>query len=131
MSHLSQLKQLAVVNLTGTKVTDAGLVHFEGTETPKGITLIGTQIGDASIEIIAGWAKVKHVRLQGTKVTAVGLTRLAAKLPECRIEWDGGIFKPKGAADPVGRSSRGQRERLRGVRDRYVAASLGQSCQHD
>ncbi|OWK45071.1 hypothetical protein FRUB_01402 [Fimbriiglobus ruber] len=32
--------------------------------------------------------------LQNTKVTEAGVKKLAAALPECKIEWDSGVIGP-------------------------------------
>lgn len=59
------------LNLDGTQVTDAGLVHLHGMK------------------------ELGAVRLQRTKVTRDGARALAAALPRCRVEYSGGFFPPK------------------------------------
>jgi hypothetical protein len=36
----------------------------------------------------------------GTKVTDAGVQQLAIALPQCKIEWDGGVIEPTRAVDP-------------------------------
>jgi hypothetical protein len=35
------------------------------------------------------------VRVKQTNVTAAGVQKLAASVPACRIEWDGGVIEPQ------------------------------------
>jgi hypothetical protein len=43
------------------------------------------------------------LQLQDTNVTADGVKRLAAALPNCKIESDHGTFEPTASADPARR----------------------------
>lgn len=40
-----------------------------------------------------------YLHLEKTAVTEAGVRELAAALPQCRIDWDGGRVEPKQAAD--------------------------------
>ena len=68
--------ELTAVNLLfNNKVSDAGLAHF------------------------AGCPKLGVVIVKNTKVTEVGVKKLSAALPGCKIEWDGGVIEPKASID--------------------------------
>jgi hypothetical protein len=38
---------------------------------------------------------LRHLTLTGTGVTADGAAKLAASIPNCQIDYDGGTIKPK------------------------------------
>ena len=61
MPHICQLKHLARLSLSGTKITDAGL------------------------DTLAKIATLENLDLGGTKVTAAGVAKLQAALPKCKI----------------------------------------------
>ena len=44
---------------------------------------------DAGLESLTGLANLKRLFLTGTKVTEVGVKKLSAALPGCKIDWDG------------------------------------------
>ncbi len=71
LTYLKNCKHLAVVILVGTKITDAGLIHLKEC---KNLT---------------------QLNLGSTKVTAMGIDGLKNALPQCKIEWDGGVIEPK------------------------------------
>jgi hypothetical protein len=65
------MKRLTYACLAAPGVTDAGLVHLTGLKA------------------------LQQLDLRGSKVTEAGVKKLAATLPKCRIEWDGGTIGPK------------------------------------
>lgn len=69
--------QLDAVGLgNNQKVSDAGLAHFADCPT------------------------LAFIHVTNTKVTEAGVKKLAAALPGCKIEWDGGVIEPMASADP-------------------------------
>lgn len=70
MEHLRPLTRLEFLSLFSTRVTDQGL------------------------ELPVGRSSLRKLYLNGTKVTEAGVKKLAAALPRCRIEWDGGVIEP-------------------------------------
>jgi hypothetical protein len=38
---------------------------------------------------------LERIRLVGTKVTEAGVTALSKALPNCRIEWNGGVIESR------------------------------------
>ncbi len=52
------------------------------------------RIDDSCVESIAAIKTLNHLTLKECKVTPEGVKRLAAALPLCRIEWDGGVIEP-------------------------------------
>jgi WD40 repeat protein len=95
---LASIRNLGLGHLTinpPNRITDAGLAHlkaFAGLET---IHLGNCGITDAGLEHLTGHHRLRTVWLNGTKVTQSGVAKLAAALPWCKIEWDGGVTGPK------------------------------------
>jgi hypothetical protein len=113
---------LTLLGLGHTQVTEAGLAHFRTCTRLKHLDLDILPVGDTAVapfadckdlEVLSlgvtqvtdqGIAKFKECKrlkslfLRGTKVTAAGVDDLKAALPQCRIEWDGGVSEPTAAA---------------------------------
>jgi hypothetical protein len=53
------------------------------------------RIDDTALDHLAAIPTLAVVSLGKTKVTADGIERLKAALPNCRIDWDGGVILPK------------------------------------
>lgn len=112
---LAQLKlgKLTRVQITNTKITDAGLallkdsnrirtlwadncaISDKGLEHLKPMTelrwlkLNSTQITDKGLVHLEGLVKLSALELDGTKVTKAGAEKLQAKLPKCTIKGSG------------------------------------------
>ncbi|MGE0607100.1 MAG: hypothetical protein AB7O62_08400 [Pirellulales bacterium] len=71
MPNLSKLTKVQRLPLACSSLTDAGLKH------------------------LAGLRELQFLDLHDTKVTAAGVDKLAAALPQCKIEWDGVEMEPK------------------------------------
>ncbi len=82
------------VNLTGTKVTGAGLDALKNSIDLDSLNVGGLSVTDADLARLTTFEKLKELSLDGTKVTAAGVAKFAAARPECRITWDGGVVKP-------------------------------------
>jgi hypothetical protein len=52
-------------------------------------------VSDASLVHLKDGKLLRNLRLLGTKVTAVGIDELIRALPNCRIEWDGGVIEAR------------------------------------
>jgi uncharacterized membrane protein len=71
MAHIKECKNLWILDLSNTPISDTGLAHLKDC---KNLT---------------------SLIVRTTKVTAKGLADFHAALPKCRIEYDGGIIEPK------------------------------------
>jgi len=54
-----------------------------------------TDVGLLKLIAMPGFRGLTTLDVRGTKVTEVGVRKLAAALPQCKIEWDGGLIEPK------------------------------------
>ena len=64
------------LHLSGTQITDGGLVHLKGLTSLRQLNLSDTQITDAGLEHVKGFVKLESLSLVGTQITDVGLKSL-------------------------------------------------------
>jgi len=92
---LAAAPKLQAAALSATGISDAGLAHLAKAaklwlvhvDANPGVT-------DAGLDSLAKMPELKKVSLRGTKATIAGIDRLKKALPQCRIEWDGGVIEP-------------------------------------
>ena len=68
--------------LSGTQVTDAGLVHLQGLKKLGGLILTDTQITDAGLVHLQRLESLSALRLDETKVTDAGLALFKGNIEE-------------------------------------------------
>jgi Leucine-rich repeat (LRR) protein len=88
------LKNLETLHINGAQISNAGLVHLQPFSQLSLVSLSRTTVGDAGLEHLRTKKQLKTLLLGQTKVTAEGVKKLAAALPQCKIEWDGGVIEP-------------------------------------
>jgi hypothetical protein len=71
--HLEGLNQLRELSLSGTRITNDGLEHIEGLNQLKVLSLGDTEITDAGLEHLEGLNQLRGLDLGATKVTDAGL----------------------------------------------------------
>ncbi|HYT91301.1 MAG TPA: protein kinase [Gemmataceae bacterium] len=74
--HYASLTQLASLNLYGTKVSSAGLVHLKGLTQLIGLNLCGTRVGDDGLAHLRGLTNLQELALADTEVGDAGLIHL-------------------------------------------------------
>jgi serine/threonine protein kinase/Leucine-rich repeat (LRR) protein len=97
---LVHIKDLPELYLNSTAVTDAGLAHLKNCTGLRQLQVTDTAITDAGLTHLKVMKLMTRLTLHKTKVTEAGVRQLAAALSQCRIEWDGGVIEPKPSADP-------------------------------
>jgi hypothetical protein len=95
LAHLKGHRNLLTVMLNGTHITDVGLAHFTGWKNLTKIYLPNTRVSDAGLESLQGCRAAQLIYLKGTQVTGAGVKNLAAAIPRCKIEWEGGVIEPR------------------------------------
>jgi hypothetical protein len=85
LENLKSLSQLQSLVLWATKVTDSGLESVKGSSHLKQLILMGTDITDNGLESIRDLGQLERLELSGTHVTAEGIMRLKSALPNCNI----------------------------------------------
>ncbi len=77
LEHLKGLSQLQWLNLGSTQVTDAGLAHIAGLTQLRELYLQSTQITDAGLAQLAGLTQLRVLYLNDTHIGDAGLAHLA------------------------------------------------------
>ncbi len=95
MATLKALAALRWLDVGFTDVGDADLAHLKTRSDLETLSLAGTAVSDAGLAHLSGLSGLRSMDLKRTKVTAAGVKKLAAALPQCKIEWDGGAIEPK------------------------------------
>ncbi len=83
------------LHLDSTAITDESmplLAHFEHL---VDLNLFECKVTDNGIKLLARSKKLEFLGLKSTKVSETTVNALAEALPECRIEWDGGVVHPR------------------------------------
>ncbi len=96
---LSAIPNLRKLYLSDTKITNDGLRRLGKVPSLVVLQLGGTKVTDAGLEHLVGLGALRQVLLYNTGVTDAGVKKLAATLPDCKVEWNGGVIDPF-AADP-------------------------------
>jgi hypothetical protein len=73
------------VDLSNTRVTDAGLKHLKEMTDLQTLHLGRTKVTDAGLEHLKGMTRLKHLDLRNTQVTEAGANGLKQALPNVRI----------------------------------------------
>ncbi len=94
MKTLAELKATIGLNIAFAKITDEGLKPLATLPLLDNLHLGGTGITDAGVVHLKNCKKLTKLFLSKTKVTAAGIDELKQALPQCWIEWDGGVIDP-------------------------------------
>ena len=81
---VASCRLLRMINLSGTRIDDAGLDHLRSLDSVRELWLTGTAVTDDGLEKLAGMVQLRAVSLSRTRVTDVGMAHLKA-LPELEI----------------------------------------------
>ncbi len=95
LSILKGLRRLTHLQIKDCKITDAALAHFQDCKGLTELQLPGTAVTDAGVPQLASFAKLQYLNLKQTAVTDTAAEKLAAALPRCKIEWNGGVLGPR------------------------------------
>jgi serine/threonine protein kinase/Leucine-rich repeat (LRR) protein len=94
--YLKNSETLTALLLGTEKITDEGMAHLKTLTKIEKLVLYNTRVSDAGLEHLVSLTKLASLDLRGSKsVTAEGVKKLAAALPKCKIDWDGGVVGPK------------------------------------
>jgi hypothetical protein len=88
MSTIAQLTHMSRLNLSYTKVTDAGLTHLSNLGELSELQLDSAAITDVGVATLLRHSRLKLLNLYHTLVTASGFDSLRKALPSCQIVWD-------------------------------------------
>ncbi len=85
LAHLKPLTGLRELQLIHNPLTDAGLVHLNGLTDLETLNLFATNVTDAGLVHLKGLTKLKTLKLNATAVTDDGVSELRKALPKTRI----------------------------------------------
>ncbi len=92
---------LSELYLGSTGITDAGLADLADCTGIRQLWIFDSAVTDAGLQHLKRMNRLLHLRAQNTSVTEAGIRDLAAALPQCEINWDGGTIQPT-LTPPVG-----------------------------
>jgi hypothetical protein len=87
LADLRNLTDLQIVELKGSKVTDAGLLTLKDIATLQGLDLRDTGITDAGLAHLQDMPGLKSLLLGGTKVTDDGVDALKKANTKLKVYW--------------------------------------------
>lgn len=90
----------AMPDLTHLFLYDVGIDDDDAAELAKcpklsATTFTKSRLTDEGLTRLASLSTLRGTDLSGTKVTEDGVKKLSARLPACKISWDGGVVGPK------------------------------------
>ena len=91
---LKGLRHLNFLQLSNTDMTDVALPYFQDCKKLESLKLHNTGVTDAGLPHLANFTNLKILTLKQTRISEKAVKQLAAALPECRIEWKGGVIEP-------------------------------------
>ena len=81
LEMLQALKQVRVINLSGSQITDRGLAELAEMTSIVELQLSQTQISDEGLEHLRGLSRLIGLHVRSTRVTQTGLQRLKEAVP--------------------------------------------------
>jgi serine/threonine protein kinase len=92
---LRGLRNLVTVQITNCAATDRTLTYLKDSKDLEVLVLYATGVTDEGLKTLEGFSALKSLNLtQLPQVTETGVRNLAAKLPQCAIVWAGGTINP-------------------------------------
>ena len=82
--HASEIQSLRVLRIYG-PIKDEGAQHLAKLKNLEVLLVPGTQITDASLEVFAGLTRLKRLEIQGNKVTDAAIVKLKAAIPGLEV----------------------------------------------
>jgi hypothetical protein len=94
---LAKQPELRYVEFYSAGLTDGDAQALGSLKQVEELILTQNRLSDAALSALTDLAKLRRLRVARNEVTAEGLHKLAAALPKCRIEHDGGVIDPGSA----------------------------------
>jgi hypothetical protein len=93
-ARLAGMPQLAILGLVGCPQTRARLPALAANPALRTLVVSDEEWTDPDLEALYTYKRLERVTIRAPKVTETAVKKLAAALPACRIEWDGGVIEP-------------------------------------
>ncbi len=92
--HLTELPHLRELYADHGQLTDASLAHLGQIATLQKLGLdANKELSDAGLAHLHGLSNLQFLSVKETAVTEAGVQELQAKLPACKISWDGEVAR--------------------------------------
>jgi uncharacterized membrane protein/mono/diheme cytochrome c family protein len=87
IQFLSELKHLKNLQLSGTNLTDTGLMQIKDLPDLQNLNLYGTQVTDQSLEVIGRLKNIRTINLWNTRMTHTAIRQFSKQHPEILLEF--------------------------------------------
>ncbi len=87
------LPELRVLDLKGSRVTDAGVLRLAELASLHELCLAGTSVSQRALAVLDGLTELKQLDLSGTRVGLWGRIRLACWRPYLLVRYGGGAYR--------------------------------------
>ena len=87
LQFLSELKHLKNLQLSGTNLTDTGLMQIKDLPDLQNLNLYGTQVTDQSLEVIGRLKNIRTINLWNTRMTQTAIRQFSKQHPEILLEF--------------------------------------------
>ena len=95
LPHLTGQPELIDLSLSHPNLTNLTAENLAELKPLKRLSLAGSGLTNAGIKHLANLTNLESLDLRRTKASAAGVAELQKALPQCKIEWDGGVIEPK------------------------------------
>jgi len=97
LSYLDSLSELQYLDLNGTAITDDGLAPLRSLPKLRHLSLVDTAISDAGVKHLREMNSLTQLDLISTKISETGINTLYDSLPNChiRVVWGRGKWVRK------------------------------------
>ncbi len=92
--RIAAMPKLFFLRTLSSSVDDNGLTELARSRTIRELNLYGCPITDAGLAKLVELKTLTRLHVKKTRVTKAGVEKLAAALPRCWINWDGGEVGP-------------------------------------
>ena len=86
IAGFADVTSLKYFSMARTAVGDSGLAALKNCLYLESLSLDDTKVTDESIPTLGSFTKLKSLSVRGTRITPAGVRKLAAMLPNCKIE---------------------------------------------
>ncbi len=95
LKHLDRTPHLQSLYLRETNLDSAGVQQISVLPKLRDLYLSKTSLDDASIPHLSQFTGLRRLDVKETNITEAGIARLHEALPQCAIQWDGGLVLPE------------------------------------
>jgi hypothetical protein len=94
VSGLLQIPSLEMISLSNTKITERGLQELANHPGLRKLELGGMKLTEKQVRAFLNFTELRSLSVTETGLTKDDIDLLQRALPNCRIEWDGGVIAP-------------------------------------